>query len=474
MYPSSTTRNTDVQTCAGRLVSLKVENPRLRSEYSRSSPPPPPLVPIPGHNEEQTMIWRNIAALFTRCEHNDAKIQAFDQNVDTQQQQKQHQQDRIDDLVRVTSDLYQEMIELKSRMGEIPSDLSGELESRFSQMKQSVRKRISKKMQKTRELSSTAAFDADMEIFKYIDTVREEFVDTNSTTREELLALRSEIHEELSELNATYYRDYEMFVRRENDLMGKLDAALKMNEQTNERIKHLEDALMRQIQQARNYADTQVAGDLREEFSTAICREVAFESEVSAKLVQSVNDELTGLITRSNEYHSLRYFGTVEEVKQLRETCQTLKQSIGMVDAELSDVKETVDYMKDEIGALVTNIAEVEDDVNEVKVDLDAQTEKIYRELDRDYYDIKNYVKIRLQRHVRNHHPRDEDTEKVLPILEEQQQHDDPSSMTTREDDIPSTVAAPAPAPVLENDEIVIILDATTGLMSDEEVNETI
>ena len=91
---------------------------------------------------------------------------------------------------------------------------------------------------------------------------------------------------------------------------------------------------MKQIQQVRNYADTQVAGDLREEFSEAICREVAFESKVSAELVQGVHNELTDVITRSNEYHSARYFGTVEDVKQLREICQTLKQSIGVVDAE--------------------------------------------------------------------------------------------------------------------------------------------
>jgi chromosome segregation ATPase len=127
---------------------------------------------------------------------------------------------------------------------------------------------------------------------------------------------------------------------------------------------------------------------------------VEFESKTSAQLVQSVNDELTSLITRSNEIHSYRYFGTVDEMKQLQENCQTLKQSIGMVDAELSDTKETVDFLKDEV-------AQTSNDVYDIKEDaLSGLKEDIYHELDRDYYDLKSYVKRTMNRHKREEHDR--------------------------------------------------------------------
>ena len=369
-------------------MSMTVDNPKYYtpSSPSPSSPspssPPPPLVPIAtasaditsssAHNDEQLMIWRNIASLFTRCDHNDDEIQK--------------QREEYDTLNRVADDLYQETRDLKVRMGEVSTELSDELDLKLRQMKRKFRNYVSKKTENTHHSAATAAFDADLEVFKYIDTIREEFMETNM-----------QLKDEIAELNATYYRDYEMFVRRENELMAKLDAAVKMNENTNERMKYLEDTFMRQIQQARNYADTQVAGNLREEFTKSICSELEYESEVNKKMVQAVNEQLTELITRSNEYHSARYFGTVEDVKQLRDTCQTLKQSIGMVDADLSDVKETVDHLNDQIGEVVSDVAGLEHDMKD-------QKEDIYNELDRDYYDLKDYVKRRVQWHVRNCH----------------------------------------------------------------------
>jgi uncharacterized phage infection (PIP) family protein YhgE len=140
-----------------------------------------------------------------------------------------------------------------------------------------------------------------------------------------------------------------------------------------------------------------VAGDLREEFAHAITREVEFESKTSAQLVQSVNDELTELITRSNQYHSHRYFGMVEDVKQVREMCDTLKKSIGMVDAELSDTKETVDFLKDEV-------AQSSNDVYDIKENLADLKEDIYSEMDRDYYDMKGYVRHKIHQHNKASH----------------------------------------------------------------------
>jgi hypothetical protein len=463
----------------GRLVGLTVDNPKYHAapassvtDSSSSSSSPPHLIPITAaespaaaHNDEQTMIWRNVATLFNRCEQNDAEIQ----------KQRDDYDPCIGELNRVTDDLYQETRDLKCRISEVSTELLDELDSKLRQMKKQTRKYVSKKVNKTKQTTSGAAFDADMEVFKYVDTIREEFVDTNSQVKEELLTLRQDVHEELSELNDTYYRDYKMFIQREDEMMAKLDAAMKMNEATNKRMKDMEEFFMKQIQQARNYADTHVAGHLREEISAAICREVAFESKVGAELVQGVHHELTDLVTRSNEYHSARYFGTVEDVKQLREICQTLKQSIGMVDAELSDTKETVEFLKDEVGEATNTVDEMTYTVAEINTAIVKQKEEIYNEMDQDYYDMKDYVKCRIQRHVRHSHQKTppaaaaaaaEPTDAISMIVSE---YSDEAA------DIISTEAASAAVSVdaLEADaeaaaENVIIMDDTCFISDDE------
>jgi hypothetical protein len=248
--------------------------------------------------------------------------------------------------------------------------------------------------------------------------------------------------------------------------MSKLDAAVKMNEETNQRMKNMEEFFMRQIQETRNYADTHVAGDLREEFATAICREVEFESKDTAQKVQRMNDELTDLITRSNEYHSARYFGTVEDVNQLRETCQTLKQSIGMVDAELSDTKETVEYLKDEVGQTVTDLSEITENVNELKDD-------VYRELDRDYYDLKGYVKRKFNQHKKQNHKPQVSPVQVSDITSSedpiQMIVDEYADTTATATATIATDAAIAEEPLQANDHNVIIIDENTVFSDDEE-----
>ena len=458
------------QTSMGRLVGLTVDNPKYHavpassvSDSASASASPPHLIPISvaesassTHNDEQTMLWRNVATLFTRCEQNDVDIQ----------KQRDDYDPCIGELNRVTDDLYQETRDLKCRISELSTELSDELESKLRQMKKQTRKYVSKKVNKTKQSASGSAFDADMEVFKYVDTVREEFMDTNS-----------QLKEEIAELNDTYYRDYHMFVRRENDLMAKLDAAVKMNEATNQRMKDLEALFMKQIQQVRNYADTQVAGDLREEFAAAICREVEFESKVSAELVQGVHNELTELVTRSNEYHSARYFGTLEDVKQLRETCQTLKQSIGMVDAELSDTKETVEYLKDEVGQATNTVDELEDKVDDLTEKLVEQKEEIYDEMDQDYYDMKDYVKCRIQRHVRHSHqktpvavadadvPTEHMGDAIALIVSEYSEDADALAAV---DAAISADALAADAEAALEDENVIIMDDTCFISDDE------
>ena len=436
------------QTSIGRLVSISVDNPKYyTANAAGSGSPPPPLIPIAAasasHNDEQTMLWRNVATLFSRCEQNETDIRA----------QHDDYTPCIGELNRATDDLYQETRDCKCRIAELSTELSDEINSKLRKMKKQTRKYVSKKVNKTKQAALGASFDADMEVFKYVDTIREEFKDTISLLKTEI-----------TELHNTYYRDYEMFVQRENELMAKLDAAVKMNEATNDQMKHMDEYYMRQIQQARNYADTQVAGDLREEFSTAICREVAFESKVSAQLVQGVHDELTDLITRSNEYHSSRYFGTLEEVTQIREICQTLKQSIGMVDAELSDTKETVEYFKDEIGQMSNTVADFE-------ADLEDQKNDIYREMDCDYYDMKDYVKSRIQRHVRHSHKNTPSPVVAAAAVAEAESEVRGSTLM---DQIPNEMFLDGYGATTTNDEYddnVIIMDDTCVISDDEGKN---
>ena len=456
----------------GRLVGLTVDNPKYHLAPVSSSSvtdSPPHLIPITAesaaasashnnNNDEQTMLWRNVATLFNKCEQNEAEIQ----------KQREDYDPCIGELNRVTDDLYQETRDLKCRISEVSTELLDELDSKLRQMKKQTRKYVSKKFNKAKQTASGAAFDSDMEVFKYVDTVRKEFVDANSQLKEELLTLRQEIHEEHADLNDVYYRDYKMFLQREDEMMAKLDAAVKMNEATNQRMKDMEEFFMKQIQQARNYADTHVAGDLREEFSAAICREVAFESKVSAELVQGVHNELTDVITRSNEYHSARYFGTVEDVKQLRETCQTLKQSIGMVDAELSDTKEIVEFLKDEVGQATNTVDEMTYTVAEINTAIVKQKEEIYNEMDQDYYDMKDYVKRRIQRHVRHSHQK-------TPVADAaESEPTDAISMIVSEyseaavDAAISADALAADAEAAAEDENVIIMDDTCFISDDD------
>jgi hypothetical protein len=83
-----------------------------------------------------------------------------------------------------------------------------------------------------------------------------------------------------------------------------------------------------------------------------------------------------------------------------------------MVDAELSDTKEIVEFLKDEVGQASNDIYDIKEDSREVK-------ETLYREMDRDYRDMKSYVKRSIQRHRKQEHS-------TTPAPEEQQQQQQP------------------------------------------------
>ena len=443
------------QTSIGKLVSLSVDNAKY---YTSQPPPPPPLYPYSvvagGNNQEQTILWSNIATLFAKC--------------DQQEEELQKQKESYERLARGTDDVYQELQDTKIEIHRENNDENNKLSTHVRKL----RKYVNKKCDAVRETVSALACHADDDIFAYVDTLRLEFQSKTAKMEDEIAGLKAKLEEtnqiydsnyevfvkhendlmaKLEETNQIYDSDYEVFVKRENDLMAKLEDAVQTTANLNQRVKDVEFSLMAQIRESRVYAEQhqyQTSGDLREEFTRAICREIEFESAVSAKLVQSVNDELFELITRSNEYHTARHFGMMEDVKESREMCKTLKQSIGMVDAELSDVKETVEFLKDEV-------AQSSNDVYDMKEELTEWKDDIYSELDRDYYDLKDYVRHRIHRDDKQTHATTADAA-AEPCV-------------AAEPCIIAEVAPQRPAPT----EHVIIIDQDTVFSDEEEFEHT-
>lgn len=442
------------QTSVGRLVNLSADNPMYYTAPSLSSASSsaalPHLIPISttamktnnSVDDELTMIWRNMATLFAKYDNDDTK-----RCIDEVYQELQE--------LRIEIEEYQKKAEEESHNASSSSASSGSAATLVRKLK----KYVNKKCEKMRETASYGAYNADNEVFDYVNTTRSELEAKNKKLEGDL----AKLYEEMEELNETYNSDYDLFIKRENDMMAQLDQAVKMNEATNQRMKYLEDCFMKQIQQVRNYVDIHVVGDLREEFSKAICNELSFESKTNAHTIENVREELTDLITRSNEYHTARYFGTVEDVKQIRETCQTLKQSIGMVDAELSDTKLIVEYMKDEVGQTTTDLGDLSVDFTELKDD-------VYREMDRDYYSLRNYVKRRITRHEVREHREESGTAPAAPAAPAQTpaQGDDPIQTVYNITDCPAQQELQQEQQH-QYEEHVIIIDENTVFSDDED-----
>lgn len=432
----------------GKLVSITVDNPQYytssASSVSSSSPPPPPLVPIAAataattsnDNEEKTMLWRNIANLFTKYEDIESTIQ-----------------DHKNTTTRFSDEVYQELMDVKDEIAQSLSDFNEN--NVLSKHVRKLRKYVNKKCDQVKQDVSYGSTCADNEIFAYIDTLRVEFDARTKALQDENTRLR----EDIAELHDTYYRDYEMFVQRENELMAKLDTAVQLGTSSNERLRNLENMFMRQIQKVRDDNEQMqytLAGDLREEFARAITKEVEFESKTSGRMVQSVHDELFELITRSNEYHSHRHFGLVEDIKQVRENCVTLKQSIGMVDVELSDVKENMDHLTDEVGQNTTDVSNLSEDLHDLR-------KEVWVEMDRDYYDLKDYTKRYMNRHHKKYHM----THVEEPTtLEQNQVIDDAAGLGVDVEPQPQPEPQARPEPT----EHIIIIDENT-FMSDDDDN---
>ena len=503
-YSLRNNKNSSVQKSAGKLVSLLVESPNQNEVPA--SPSMPELIPVSSshplfddvceprtifynksnaykantvinkelapaaaaaaaapvpasvsaHNDEQSMLWQNVATLFVKCEDNASNITGIRDEYDP----------CIGQLNSYTDDLY---AKLQTSSLEISDCRAQMLDMKKNTKKKfkSVKKMMNRKMEKCKRGSSSAAFDADMEVFKYIDTLRIQIDELRGTVEkqkdeiDELSGLKhhmDKIREEVSDLNDLYDDDYHRFCRREDELKDKIaaahdealnahtfamnakqnsderiDAAIKAIEtwgsdiyRLDEQVKNMDreirddmeierhsteywvDCALKTFQQeklarlesqianARSYADTTVAGDLREEFSNAIVREITFE-------VDGLRTELVDLITRSNEIHSARYFQSVSDLQQVKDdterSVQTLKHSIELVDLELADVKESVEFSKEYMTDLSIEI----EDQKELII------HEIHSEMDRDYRDLKKFVRRNMNKHLLEEHPEDED-----------------------------------------------------------------
>lgn len=386
----------------GRLVPLTLENTHnyAVSSSAAASSPPPPLVPI-DDSEEKTMLWRNIADLFTK----------------------------YDDTARTSNDVYQELQDVRGDIENVRADFTEN--NVLTKHIRKIRKYVNKKCNEVRDNANYSTEGATNEVFSYVDTVRAEIEKRTA-----------QLEADIVELNDTYYRDYQMFIRREDDLMAKLNEAVTKNE---DMCARMEATFMKKLQQVRNEMEQRfhtMAGDLREEFAHSITKELTFE-----------HDEMVDLVKRSNEIHTHRFFTVAEDVKQVRENCHTLKQSIGMVDAELSDVKETVEHLTDETGQNRTDISDLTEDVKVMKDD-------VYYELDRDYYDMKDYVRHRINRHEKKSHMKVEVDEP-----EQLQSQENAATVATVATVAAATAAAePVPSPT----EHIIIIDENTVFSDDE------
>ena len=565
-YSLRNNKTTGVQKTAGKLVSLLVESPKQNEVPT--SPSMPELIPASSfvgmsshplfddvceprnifyksnkdhyaktntevskeadsasaHNDEQTMLWQNVATLYVKCEDNASNITGIRAEYDP----------CIGQLNSYTDDLY---AKLQTATSEI-ADMKKNTKKKFK----SARKMMNRKLDKCKRGSSMAASDADMEVFKYIDTLRiqiDELRGTVEKQKDEIDELSSglkhhmdKMREEVSDLNDLYDDDFHRFCKREDELKdgiaaahdeamlahtfaikskqnsdSRIDAAVqaietwgadiyRMDEEVKNMNREIRDDMeierqsseywveralktfedeklahfQSQIASARSYADTMVAGDLREEFSAAIVREITFESKVSAELVQGVHNELSAvtqglrtelvdLITRSNEIHSARYFQSVDDAQQVKEDMdsfvQTLKHSIELVDLELEDVKESVGFSKEYMTDLSIEIEDQKDLI----------IHEIHSEMDRDYRDLKKYIRRKLNQHLSEEHPEDEDEEED----EEEADEEEADKNVADEDEVKAESAVTSVSTAEETD---VSTAEETDVMREEANNE--
>ena len=289
---TKTNEKSHVYVANGQLVSLNVECPKQKETPIPVSPSMPPLIPascvrinngvssLPSfdnvceprtifnnhkivssetlknvvsnaaHNEEQTMLWQNIAKLFVKCEDAESNIVGI----------RSEYNPCINHLYTFTDEIYGELQNYKTALSACQSELA-ETKKNMKKRFKSTKKLVNRKFEKCRRGAASAAFSADMEVFNYIETFKQKIDDLRETIEsqndkiEELTSLcnsnnnnndyddydsecessrdieiselkqkMKKMQEEIADLNELYDDDYHRFCRREDDLKDKISA----------------------------------------------------------------------------------------------------------------------------------------------------------------------------------------------------------------------------------------------------------
>ena len=162
------------QTSVGRLVNLSADNPMYYTAPSSASSALPHLIPIStaamkmnnNVDDELTMIWRNMATLFAKYD-----------NVDTDIERQANTNKRCIDEVyqelqalRTEIEEYQKKAEEESHIASSSSSSSSS--GSAATLVRKLKKYVNKKCEKMRETASYGAYNADNEVFDYVNTTR--------------------------------------------------------------------------------------------------------------------------------------------------------------------------------------------------------------------------------------------------------------------------------------------------------------
>jgi uncharacterized protein YoxC len=140
----------------------------------------------------------------------------------------------------------------------------------------------------------------------------------------------------------------------------------------------------------------------------------------------------------------------------------------------LSDTKEIVEFLKDEVGDVTNTVGDLTEEVDELAKEVDEladdlveQKSAIFSEMDGDYYDMKDYVKRRIQRHVHHYHTpshaaAEPTTDAISMIVSEYSEEAVDAAYVSAD-------ALAADAEAAAEDENVIIMDDTCFISDDDE-----
>ena len=157
----------------GQLVSFIVEGPK--QNIAPSSPSMPGLIPASSvsylsstaHNEEQSMLWQNVASLFVKFEDNQSNIDGL----------RGEYEQSVKELKEFTVELYARLQGARGEIAAVKTNSKNKLKS--------FKKAFQRKIKKVKHVSASSACDADMEVFKYIDTLRIQIDELRATTEKQ-------------------------------------------------------------------------------------------------------------------------------------------------------------------------------------------------------------------------------------------------------------------------------------------------